>query len=92
MPALRALVSACLIGLLGACSTARIAQFDGFAAAGIKYADTIPLVFDQSFETAVKTDSLVLLETRRHLPGQKERLAAIFKPYLSRSRSSSRKR
>ena len=51
-------------------------QFSGFAAAGVKYADTVPAVFDQALEEAVKIDSLVLLESRATL-GQQERIEAI---------------
>lgn len=76
MVATRLGLSALLALALAACSSARVSQFDGFAAAGIKYADAIPAVYDQAFEAAVRTDSLVLREVRQKLP-QKDRLAEI---------------
>jgi len=66
MSALRALVYACVIGLLGACSTARIAQFDGFAAAGIKYADTIPLRY--SLASAVLAPAVAVRSSGKQIP------------------------
>lgn len=69
-------LSALLAVALSACSTARISQFDGFAAAGIKYTEAIPAVYDQAFETAVRTDSLVLRDGRPHF-SQNDRLKEI---------------
>lgn len=64
---------------LSACSSARISQVDGFAAAGIKYADTVPAVFNQSFEVAVKTDTLVLMENRPRLGSRLSKLDELEK-------------
>jgi hypothetical protein len=75
--AARVALCALLLLALSACGSARVSQFDGFAAAGIKFADTLPAVYDQSFETSVRTDSLILREARRNLPPGKDRLDEI---------------
>jgi hypothetical protein len=71
------LAGALLLALLAAgCSEARISQFNAFADAGIKYADLTPAVYDQAFENAVKTDTIVLTESRAKL-SRDARLDAI---------------
>ena len=75
--AARVALCALLLLALSACGSARVSQFDGFAAAGIKFTDTLPAVYDQSFETSVRTDSLVLREMRQKLPAGKDRLDEI---------------
>ena len=74
----RLLVVGFLISLSAcAAQTARINQFDKFAQAGSKFADAVPPVLDEAFVTAVKTDSLVLLQARAGLSSQDDRLNAI---------------
>lgn len=60
-----------------ACASARISQFDKFALAGIKFTDSLPPVLDDSFRVAVETDSRILIETRRILSSEEDRLREI---------------
>jgi hypothetical protein len=59
------------------CTGAKTNQFDSFAQAGVKFADALPPVLDDSFQYAVETDSLVLIESREGLNTSEERLVAI---------------
>lgn len=65
--------------ILGACAvgTARINQFEEFAQAGTRFADTVPPVLDEAFRVAVATDSLVLTQARVGLRSSEDRLKAI---------------
>jgi hypothetical protein len=62
---------------LVSCTGARTNQFDDFAQAGVKFADALPPVLDDSFQYAVETDSLVLIESRKGLSTSEEKLTAI---------------
>jgi hypothetical protein len=68
MIAMRLVLSSLLALTLAACGSARVSQFDSFAAAGVKFSEALPAVYDQSFEASVKSDSFVLLEARAKLP------------------------
>ncbi len=73
----RLLVLLTIATSLLACGSARVGQFDRFAQAGIKFTDSVPPVLDEAFQTAVETDSLVLVESRKRLSSQDDRLNAI---------------
>jgi hypothetical protein len=76
--AARCTLVAGLAGALSACATtqARIDQFETFAVAGVGFADAVPAVLDESFESTVETSSLVLREARPLLD-QDTRLAEL---------------
>ena len=84
VPCLYRTARAVLVVTLGmaltACATARVGQFDAFARAGIQFTDAVQPVVDEAFETAVATDTLMLLEARGSLSDTMERLK-----YLQRS-------
>ena len=66
------------LGLVStACATARVGQFDAFARAGIQFTDAVTPVVDQAFETAVATDTLLLLRARKDLTSSEERLERL---------------
>lgn len=75
----RFLVILVFAAVLGACATAtvRINQFEGFAQAGTRFADTVPPVLDEAFRVSVATDSLVLTQARMGLRSSEDRLKAI---------------
>ena len=66
------------LGLVAsACATARVGQFDAFARAGIQFTDAVTPVVDEAFDTAVATDTLLLLRAREDLTDSMERLERL---------------
>ena len=70
----RVLLVVTLGTVVTACATGRVGQFDAFARAGIQFIDAVVPVVDDAFETAVTTDTLLLLRARAHLTDEMERL------------------
>lgn len=71
-------VLAVALGLVpSACATARVGQFDAFARAGIQFTNAVTPVVDEAFETAVATDTLLLLRAREDLTDSAERLERL---------------
>lgn len=58
-----------ILGAISGCSNPTvIKQASAVAEVGIAYADTLPSLYDESFELAVRADSLVLEQQRTPLP------------------------
>jgi hypothetical protein len=70
------LILAITIFFLAGCSTTRVDQFQQFAEAGIRYADSVDTLTAAAGKAAIDTDSMVLKKTRPKEP--KERARAIL--------------
>jgi hypothetical protein len=74
--------------MLGACTTARVEQFDRFAETGVAYAAAIDALAEEAIDAAIDADSAVLVRTRDALSESERQQTVLEHDALLKERAA----